>query len=90
LLNEENLRIAFNLFDKDGNGVISKEEIRLVFHGAMCQTALEDADEQIWDQIMSEVDKNNDNLISYSEFNTAMMEVIAHRSSTLDSSPRIR
>ena len=90
MLNEENLRIAFNLFDKDGNGVISKEELRSVFHGAMCQTALEEADEQIWDQIMSEVDKNNDNLISYSEFNSAMVEVIAHRSSTLDSSPRIR
>ncbi len=35
---------------------------------------------------MSEVDKNQDNLISYSEFNEAMMEVITHRSSNLESS----
>ena len=32
---------------------------------------------------MSEVDRNNDNLISHAEFNAAMMEVIAHRSSNL-------
>ena len=83
MLNGENLRIAFNIFDKDGNGYISKEEIRAVFHGGMCQAALEDGDEAIWDQIMSEVDRNQDNVISHEEFNEAMMEVIAHRSSQL-------
>jgi len=53
LLSEENLRIAFDMFDKDGNGSISKDELRAVFHGAVCQTALEDDDEAIWDEIMS-------------------------------------
>ena len=48
LLNEENLRIAFNLFDADGNGQISVEELRAVFHGAVCTTALDDSDETLW------------------------------------------
>ena len=30
---------------------------------------------------MAEVDRNHDNVISYDEFNEAMTEVIAHRSS---------
>ena len=33
LLSEENLRIAFQMFDKDGNGYISKEELKDVFNG---------------------------------------------------------
>jgi len=33
---------------------------------------------------MSEVDRNNDRVISYEEFNDAMIEVIAHRSSILE------
>ena len=84
LLNQENLRIAFGMFDKDGNGQISLEELRAVFHGAACgAAALEDDDESLWEQIMSEVDKNHDNVISYQEFNDAMIEVIAQRSSNL-------
>ena len=84
ILNEENLRIAFNIFDKDGNGTISCEELRSVFHGAACgAAALEEEDESLWEQIMAEVDRNHDNVISYQEFNEAMMEVIAHRSSNL-------
>ena len=45
LLNSENLRIAFGIFDKDGNGVISKEELRAVFHGGLYQVALDDGDD---------------------------------------------
>ena len=40
LLNEENLRIAFTLFDKDGNGQISIDELRAVFHGGICQSLI--------------------------------------------------
>lgn len=82
MLSEENLRIAFTMFDKDGNGQISIDELRAVFHGGIV-SALDDDDEEIWEQIMQEVDRNNDQVISYAEFNSAMLEVIAHRSSNL-------
>ena len=82
LLNEENLRIAFTLFDKDGDGLISREELRAVFHGGLCHSPTQEDEQAIWDQIMQEVDKNQDNAISSSEFNQAMMEVIVQRSSS--------
>ena len=69
LLNEENLRIAFNLLDKDGNGQISKDELRAAFQGAACQSGDTADDESLWNQIMAEVDQNNDELISCNEFN---------------------
>ena len=46
LLNEENLRIAFTLFDKDGNGSISKDELKAVFHGGLCQAIVNEEDYQ--------------------------------------------
>ena len=70
IINEENLEMAFKLFDQDGNGVISIAELKQVFTGT--QTTQDPEDEQIWTQIMDEVDKNNDNVISPKEFNQAM------------------
>ena len=35
LLNNENLKIAFDMLDTDGNGQITKDELRAVFHGAI-------------------------------------------------------
>ena len=87
LLSAENLRIAFNIFDKDNNGFISKTELMSVFASKQCQTALEDEDEsedeQLWNHIMTEVDQNQDNMISFNEFSDTMIEVINQRSSLL-------
>ena len=84
-LTEENIaefKEAFSLFDKDGDGLISREELRAVFHGGLCHSPTQEDEQAIWDQIMQEVDKNQDNAISSSEFNQAMMEVIVQRSSS--------
>ena len=54
LLNAQNMEIAFKMFDQDGNGYISKEELRNVFHGG------NEEDEMLWEAIIEEVDRDND------------------------------
>lgn len=56
LTSEEKLRAAFNMFDKDGSGIISAEEIRevLCFGGANSLSA------EAVDAIIKQVDENGD------------------------------
>ena len=69
MLKRENLKSAFRLFDVNGDGTVTKDELKAVFGGAS-------RGEDVWDQIMNEVDKNNDGEISYEEFEDAMMQII--------------
>lgn len=55
---EEAIRAAFRVFDQDGNGQISREEVASVIANS--------GDEV--ESLMSEVDLNGDGLISYEEF----------------------
>jgi calmodulin len=57
---EENLRSAFKVFDKDGNGFISRKELKQAM--AMLDPNLNDAD---IDDMLKEADENNDGLINY-------------------------
>ena len=54
------------MFDKDQSGSISKEELRAVFETA------EQKDDELWNEIFSEVDVNGDGEISFDEFKTCM------------------
>ena len=56
LTSEEKLRAAFNMFDKDGSGIISADEIRevLCFGGANSLSA------EAVDAIIKQVDENGD------------------------------
>ena len=64
--------MAFEIFDRDGSGDISIQELKEVFHGL--GDDLEN--DEVFKQIMQEVDKNNDQVISMREFNEAMVAVI--------------
>ena len=58
--------MMFRLYDKDGNGEITFNEF---IEGMKCAHALGGGqDEEIWSQILAEVDKNKDGQISMSEF----------------------
>jgi calcium-dependent protein kinase len=63
---DEHLHKAFQYFDKDGSGHITKEELEIAMkeHGM--------GDEACAKEIISEVDKDNDGRIDYEEF-CAMM-----------------
>ena len=74
LINDRNLKMLFETFDADGNGLITPDELKKAFQG---YEMVDDPDgEQIWEEIMREVDKNGDNAISPEEFNEVMVSIL--------------
>ncbi len=63
MMKEENLRAAFAHFDADGDGTISREELRAALAGG----AYAGPDDDI-ERIIDEVDKDGDGEIDYDEF----------------------
>ena len=54
LLNESNMRAAFQLFDKDGGGTIEAAEIAAILGQDI------NSDDGIWREVINEVDQNGD------------------------------
>mmetsp|Transcript_41658 Transcript_41658/g.97979 ORF Transcript_41658/g.97979 Transcript_41658/m.97979 type:complete len:553 (+) Transcript_41658:8-1666(+) len=71
VLAENNLRAAFGVFDTDGNGYISGNELRMVLGHARWNCSHEDA---TWSAIIGSVDKNGDGKIDFEEFKSMMAE----------------
>jgi calcium-dependent protein kinase len=70
LLTEENLQGAFDMFDKDKSGKITIEELKNVLgKGA-------NISENVWKQIMLEIDGNGDGEVSYKEFREMMIKIL--------------
>ena len=72
LLTKENIDAAFKTFDLDGNGVITKEELKQIFASGKAG----EASNKVWDDILREVDQNGDGEIDYQEFTAAMRGVL--------------
>ena len=64
LNSKEKLRAAFNMFDKDGSGTISHDEIRDVFSSGGVNSMTKNA----IDEIIKEIDINGDGEIDFEEF----------------------
>ncbi|CAK91222.1 unnamed protein product (macronuclear) [Paramecium tetraurelia] len=67
LMAQEKLQQAFKLFDKDGNGTISKGELQEVFGGLALN------DNQL-DCVFSELDTNGDGVVTFQEFTQLLMK----------------
>lgn len=68
LTSQEKLHAAFRMFDKDGSGIITADEIRevLCFGGANALSV------EAVDAIIKQVDENGDGEIQFEEFVTMM------------------
>ena len=62
LLSDEKLSTAFKLFDKDNGGTISAKEVKDVLGIG------KNISEEVWNEIVKEVDGDGDGEISFLEF----------------------
>jgi calcium-dependent protein kinase len=69
LLTNEKLEAAFKMFDKDGSGLITKDEIKevLVVGASIDESAIND--------VIKQVDENGDGEISFEEFCLMMKNI---------------
>ena len=78
ILTEKNLRMAFNVFDRDKNGGISQNELKYILGEYNVNVK-----EHLWRKMIEQIDLNRDGQISYDEFHKMMMEVINNRNKRL-------
>jgi len=72
IVNNNRLEGAFKLFDKDGNGEITIDEVKERFNPGE-----KNINDKKWLDLIKEVDKNNDHKISYQEFKDLIMKVVS-------------
>ena len=78
ILTEKNLKMAFDVFDRDKSGGISQNELKFILGEYNVN-----AKEHLWRKIIEQIDLNRDGQISYDEFHKMMMEVIKNKNRRL-------
>ena len=69
LLTEDNLKTAFRLFDINTRNKVNSEELKQVLgHGS------DNIDDNVWKELVDEIDLNKDGEISFDEFSTMMKQ----------------
>lgn len=66
LLDEKQLKISFQFFDKDGSGTVTTEELKDALGVG------KNIDEDVWKEVIKEVDINGDGEIDFEEFKVMM------------------
>ena len=74
ILTEKNLKMAFNVFDRDRNGGISQNELKFILGEYNMN-----AKDSLWHKMIQQIDLNQDGQISYEEFHKMMMDVINNK-----------
>ena len=74
ILTENNLKMAFNVFDRDKNGCISHDELKYILGENN-----PNAKEYLWKKMIQQIDLNEDGQVSYEEFHKMMMDVIKNK-----------
>ena len=74
LIQEDKLRLAFGLFDKDHGGSINAFEVRNTLLGD--GNVLDAAEEKIWKAIIDEVDYDGNGVIDFYEFETMIKKIV--------------
>lgn len=76
LITDEKLKLAFNLFDKDGGGTISSAEVRDTLTGFNGEEVMDPEEEKIWNDLVNEVDLDGNGEIDFYEFCHMMRKMI--------------
>ena len=78
ILTEKNLKMAFDVFDRDKSGGISQNELKYILGEYNVN-----AKEYLWKKMIQQLDLNQDGQISYEEFHEMMMDVINNKNKGL-------
>ena len=77
LLLKKNIKIAFEMFDIDKNGQISKEEFQQILGKVNPSTEELHTLKEQWLTVLAEADTDGNGELSYKEFETAMEKTLA-------------